>query len=120
MPLTPQIKWLFVSKKTTRHMRLHKEGVRENAQVMVHPSNSEAWKALNNFDIDFAGDVRNVCIGLATDGCMPYNMSAVSYSCWLIFATPYNLPHSLCMKYEYMFLSKQPWNMPQCDVEAFN
>jgi hypothetical protein len=27
MPLTPQMKWLFISKKTARHMRWHKEGV---------------------------------------------------------------------------------------------
>jgi hypothetical protein len=31
-------------------------------------------------------------------------MSTVSYSCWPVFAILYNLPPSLCMKYEYMFL----------------
>jgi hypothetical protein len=41
MPLTPRMKLLFLSKKTTRHMRWHKEGIRENDQVMVHPSDSE-------------------------------------------------------------------------------
>jgi hypothetical protein len=56
MPLTPQMKWLFISKKTDRHMRWHNEGVRENDQVMVHPSNSEAWKALDDFDPDFTRD----------------------------------------------------------------
>jgi hypothetical protein len=29
MPLTPRMKQLFISKKTARHMRWHKEGVRE-------------------------------------------------------------------------------------------
>jgi hypothetical protein len=85
-------------------MRWHKEGVCENDQVMVHPSDNEAWKALDDFDLDFARDVRNVCIRLVTDGFSPYNMSASSYSCWPIFAIPYNLPPALCMKYEYMFL----------------
>jgi hypothetical protein len=56
MPLTPRMKQLFISKKTARHMRWHKEGVRENDQVMVHPSDSEAWKALDNFDPDFTRD----------------------------------------------------------------
>jgi hypothetical protein len=42
MPLTLQIKELFLSNKTARHMRWHKEGVRENDQVMVHLSDSEA------------------------------------------------------------------------------
>jgi hypothetical protein len=104
MPLTPRMKRLFLSKKIARHMRWHKEGVSENDQVMVHPSDSEAWKALVDFDVDFVRDVRNVCIGLATDGFLPYNMSAASYPFWLVFAILYNLPPSLCMKYEYMFL----------------
>jgi hypothetical protein len=104
MPLTPRMKWLFLSKKTTRHMWWHKEGVRENNQVMMHPSDSEAWKALDDFDADFVRDARNVGIGLATDGFSLYNMSVASYSCWPIFVIPYNLPPSLCMKYEYMFL----------------
>jgi hypothetical protein len=104
MPLTPRMKWLFPSKKTARHVRWHKEGVCENDQVMVHPSDSEAWKALNDFDPDFARDAWNVRIGLVIDGFTLYNMSASSYSCWHVFAIPYNLPPALCMKYEYMFL----------------
>jgi hypothetical protein len=35
MPLTPEMKRLFISKKTARHMRWYKEGVRENDPVMV-------------------------------------------------------------------------------------
>ena len=104
MPLTPRMKRLFLSKKTARHMRWHKEGIRENDQVMVHPSDGEAWKALDNFDVDFTRDERNVHIELATDGLTPFNTSAASYSCWSVFAIPYNLPPSFCMKYEYMFL----------------
>jgi hypothetical protein len=64
MPLTSQMKWLFISKKTTRHMRWHNEGVRENDQVIVHPSDSEAWKTLDDFDPDFTRDAQNVRIGL--------------------------------------------------------
>jgi hypothetical protein len=75
------MKWLFISKKTARQMRWHKEGVRANDQVMVHLSDSKAWKALDDFDPDFARDAWNVHIGLATDGFTPYNTSASSYSC---------------------------------------
>jgi hypothetical protein len=98
------MKRLFISKKTARHMRWHKEGVRENNQVMVHPSDSEAWKSLDDFDADFTRDVWNVRIGLATDGFSPYNMSVASYSCSPAFAIPYNLPPALCIKYEYIFM----------------
>jgi hypothetical protein len=104
MPLTPWMKWLFISKKTARHMRWHKEGVRENDQVMVHSSDSEAWKTLDDFDADFVRDARNVCIGLMMDGFSLYNTSAALYSCWHVFAISYNLPPALCMEYEYMFL----------------
>jgi hypothetical protein len=86
------------------NMRWHKEGERENNNVMVYPSDGEAWKALDNFDPDFARDDRNVCIELATDGFTPFTESVASYSCWPVFAIPYNLPLTLCLKYEHMFL----------------
>jgi hypothetical protein len=98
------MKRLFISKKTARHMRWHKEGVHENDQVMVYPSDSEAWKALDDFDPDFIRDAQNVRIGLAIDGFTLYNMTTSSYSCCPVFAIPYNIPPALCMKYEYMFL----------------
>ena len=104
MPLTPRLKRLFLSKKTAKHMTWHKDGRHENDEVMVHPADSDAWRALDNFDPDFARDSRNVRIGLATDGFSPFNVTASSYSCWPVFAIPYNLPPSLCMKYESMFL----------------
>jgi hypothetical protein len=72
--------------------------------VMVHQSDSAAWKALDDFAADFASDVKNVPIGLATDEFSPYNTSAASYYCWPIFDILYNLPPSLCMKYEYIFM----------------
>lgn len=105
MPLTPRLKRLFLSKNTAQHMRWHKEGPRHNDPgTMVHPSDSDAWKALDDFDPDFASDARNVRIGLATDGFSPFNTTAASYSCWPVFAIPYNLPPALCMKYDFIFL----------------
>jgi hypothetical protein len=81
MPLTPQLKRMFLSERTTIHMRWHKDGERENKEVMVHPSDSDAWKALDNFDPEFTRDVRNVHIGLATDGFTPFGDNVASYSC---------------------------------------
>jgi hypothetical protein len=49
-------------------MRWNKEGVRENNQVMVHPFDGGACNTLDNFGVDFTRDVRNIRIGLATDG----------------------------------------------------
>jgi hypothetical protein len=70
----------------------------------VHPSDGEAWKVLDRFDADFVSDARNVHFGLMTYDFDPFSTNSASYSCWLIFAVPHNLPPSLYMKYEFMFL----------------
>jgi hypothetical protein len=95
LPLTPRVKRLFLSKKPDMHMRWHKEGVYENDEIMVHPSDGDAWKALDMFAPDLAAELRNVRTGIATDGFTPFGQMASSYSCWLIFVIPYNLPPSL-------------------------
>jgi hypothetical protein len=62
MPITPRLKQMFVSERTTIHMRWHKDGERQNKDVMVHPSDPHVWKVLDNFDPEFARDARNVRI----------------------------------------------------------
>jgi hypothetical protein len=59
---------------------------------------------LDRFDTDFASDKINVHFGLATDGFDPFSTNSTPYSCWPIFAVSYNLPPSLCMKFEFMYL----------------
>jgi hypothetical protein len=59
LPLTPLVKQLFLSKKIAMHKRWHK-GVRENDELRVHPSDGDAWKALDTFDLDFIAEPRNV------------------------------------------------------------
>jgi hypothetical protein len=103
-PITPHLNQLFISKKTTRHMMWHKEGIYENDGLMGHPSDGEAWKVLNRFDANFASDARNVRLGLAIDGFDPFSTNSTPYSYWPVFAMRYNLPPSLCMKFEFMFL----------------
>jgi hypothetical protein len=96
-PITPRLKWLFISNRTASHMRWHREGICENDGVMGHPLDCEAWKLLDRYDAHFASDARNVCFGLATDGFDPFSTNSTPYSCWLVFAMPYNLSPSLCM-----------------------
>jgi hypothetical protein len=82
MPIAPRLKCMFLSKRTMIYMWWHKDGEREFKEVMVHPSDSNAWKALDNFGPEFARDVRNVRIELAADGFTPFDDNAASYSCW--------------------------------------
>jgi hypothetical protein len=63
-----------------------------------HPADSEAWQTLDRFDPEFARDPRSVRLGLSTDGFQPHNNDSHSYSCWLVFVMPYNLPPDKCVK----------------------
>jgi hypothetical protein len=51
-------------------MRWHKEGVRENPNVMAHPAHTDAWKALDAFDSSFAHEGQ-VVINLPYGGAIP-------------------------------------------------
>jgi hypothetical protein len=64
-------------------MRWHKKGIRDNedADIMSHPADVEAWDALHRFDPEFARDPRSVRLGLSTDGFQPYNSDSIAYSC---------------------------------------
>jgi hypothetical protein len=95
---------LFISKINARHRRWHKEGIRENDGAMVHPLDGKTWKVLDRFDADFISDARNIHFRLATDGFDSFSTNSAPYSCWHVFAVLYNLPPSLCMKYEFTFL----------------
>ncbi|XP_019247927.1 PREDICTED: uncharacterized protein LOC109227279 isoform X2 [Nicotiana attenuata] len=102
-PLTPCLQRLYASNSTAKHMRWHFE--HEKDGVMRHCSDSPAWK---HFDVPyphFASEVRNVRLGLCTDGFNPFGQSGQQYSSWHVIITPYNLPPGMCMKDEYMFLS---------------
>jgi hypothetical protein len=71
---------------------------------MGHPSDGEAWNVLDRYDANFVSDARNIRLGLATDGFDLFSINSIPNSCWPIFAVPYNLPSSLCKKFEFMFL----------------
>ena len=68
----------------------HRE--RNNDGKMRHPRDGDAWKAFNNEFPDFAGEPRNVRLGLASDGFNPFGACNQKYSIWPIVLIPYNFP----------------------------
>jgi hypothetical protein len=66
----PRLKWLFLFEETTKQMRWHKEEKHdsEDANIMSHPVDGEAWQALDHFHPEFSRDTRSVCFGLSIDG----------------------------------------------------
>ncbi|KAL6206146.1 hypothetical protein ACLB2K_023395 [Fragaria x ananassa] len=53
----------------------------------------------------FASEVRNVRLGLSSDGFNPFGNMSFQYSVWPVILVPYNLPLWMCMKKEYNMLS---------------
>ncbi|KAJ7954436.1 Transposon protein, putative, CACTA, En/Spm sub-class [Quillaja saponaria] len=104
-PIIPRLQRLYMLDKIARHMRWHMEDVRCDLNLVTHPSDAEAWKKFDVSHSDFASEIRNVRLGLSTDGFNPFGNSSVPVTCWLVFITPYNLPPSMCMKRTSIFLT---------------
>jgi hypothetical protein len=77
----------------------------EDPDIMSHPADSDAWQALDRFDLEFASDLRSVRLGLSTDGFQPHSTNSHPYSCWPVFVMPYNLPPDKCLKGGFIFPS---------------
>jgi hypothetical protein len=90
-----------MSLRTAEHMTWHQSHHAADG-VMVHPSDSEAWKHFNSVNPHFSAESRNVRLGLYTDGFNPFGSFAASYSCWQVILTVYNLPPGMCMRPEFM------------------
>jgi hypothetical protein len=90
IPITPRLKRLFLCEEMVQQMRWHKEGIHdsEDADIMSHLADAEAWHALDHFDPEFAWDPRIVRLGLSMDGFQPYNSDSTAYFCWLVFMMP--------------------------------
>jgi len=102
--IIPRLKRLYSSMATAPHMRWHSENQRDPS-ILCHPSDGEAWKHFDRMHPEFSEDPRNVKLGLCADGFNPFGQYGKSFSCWLVILTPYNLPPSMCMKREFMFLT---------------
>jgi hypothetical protein len=59
IPMTPRQKWLFLCEEIAQQVRCHKERIRdrEDPDTMSHPTDVEAWHALDRFDPEFVRDL---------------------------------------------------------------
>jgi hypothetical protein len=103
-PITPRLQRLFMLPRTVEHMTWHQSHNTVDG-VIVHPSDSEAWKHFNSVHPRFSDESRNVHLGLCTDEFNPFGSFTAPYSCWPVILTVYNLPPGMCMRPEFMFLS---------------
>ncbi|KAL6179679.1 hypothetical protein ACLB2K_046351 [Fragaria x ananassa] len=89
-------------------MRWHAVREVHDEDLMVYPADGEAWKHIDREFPHFASEVRNVRLGLSSDGFNPFGTMSLSYSIWPVILVPYNLPPWMCMKKEYQILIPIP------------
>uniref|UniRef100_A0A1J3EA53 Transposase-associated domain-containing protein n=1 Tax=Noccaea caerulescens TaxID=107243 RepID=A0A1J3EA53_NOCCA len=104
LPITERLKRLYQSEMTSASMRWHAEHFTHHGEI-THPSDAKAWKHFQSVHPNFANESRNVYLGLCTDGFSPFGMSGRQYSLWPVILTPYNLPPTMCMQRELLFLT---------------
>ncbi|XP_063950089.1 uncharacterized protein LOC135152874 [Daucus carota subsp. sativus] len=104
-PLIPRLQRLYMSKHTSDHMRWYKNRDVKDGEIS-HPADGEEWKNFDRRYPSFAQEIRNIRLGLATDGFNPFGPTGKkTYSVWPIVVVVYNLPPSMCMKKPYMFMT---------------
>jgi hypothetical protein len=93
-----------MSLKTVEHMTRHYSHDMVD-EVMVHLSDSEAYKHFNRVHPHFSMESRNMYLGLCIDRLNPFGLFIVLYSYWSVLLTIYNLSLGMCKRLEIMFLS---------------
>ncbi|KAL1204280.1 hypothetical protein V5N11_002256 [Cardamine amara subsp. amara] len=79
LPITEMLKRLYQSERTAAAMRWHAEHSQTDGEIS-HPSDAKAWKHFQTLHSDFARNIRNVYLGLCTDGFSPFGISGRQYS----------------------------------------
>nr|XP_016483468.1 PREDICTED: uncharacterized protein LOC107804152 [Nicotiana tabacum] len=64
-----------------------------------------AWKSFDYQHPTFPAELRNVRLGLASDGFQPYGNMSTNHSIWPVVLVPYNLPPWDCMKNSYFMMT---------------
>ncbi|KAM0070264.1 putative Transposase-associated domain-containing protein [Helianthus debilis subsp. tardiflorus] len=103
MPIGPRLKMLYMSTKTAKNMTWHHDHKTKEGS-MAHPSDGKAWKHFDSVNPGFANEIRNVRLGLCTDGFNPNNSNSNPCSLWPVFLTIYNLPPWMSLKDTYIKL----------------
>ncbi|XP_074283417.1 uncharacterized protein LOC141607966 [Silene latifolia] len=115
LPIIPRLLRLFSIKSDAKHLRWHAEGRKKDGKLR-HPADSPQWEIIDDKYPEFKNEVRNLRLGLSTDGMNPFGSLSSLHSTWPVLLVIYNLPPWLTMKRKYIMLSllisgpKQPGN----------
>ena len=116
-PIIPRFKRLFLAKSTTTDLRWHATSSKI-PDVLRHPSDSPAWKAIDDRFPEIGNDPRNLRLAISTDG-VDVNRGNRNHSVWPVLAVIYNLPPWLCVKRKFIMLSLLISGAPGKDIDVF-
>ncbi|KAK9050970.1 hypothetical protein SSX86_027595 [Deinandra increscens subsp. villosa] len=116
-PIIPRLKRLFQVKTTAEDLRWHATSSKTPG-VLRHPSDSPAWKAIDDKYPEIADDPRSLRLGISTDG-VDVNRGNRNHSVWPVLSVIYNLPPWLCMKRKFIMLSLLISGAPGNDIDVF-
>ncbi|XP_019086325.1 PREDICTED: uncharacterized protein LOC109126887 [Camelina sativa] len=95
---------MFKSKRLAEDLRWHFTNASEDC-TMWHPVDSLTWIQVNDKWPEFAGDARNLRLGISTDGMNPFAIQNTKYRTWPVFLVNYNMAPTECIKQENIMLS---------------
>ncbi|KAL6558824.1 hypothetical protein OROMI_019174 [Orobanche minor] len=116
-PLIPRLKRLYKMKSISKDLIWHSTSYKKPG-VLRHPSDSPAWKAIDDRFPEIASDPRNLRLGISTDG-VDINRGNRNHSVWPVLTVIYNLPPWLCMKRKFIMLSLLISGTPGNDIDVF-
>jgi hypothetical protein len=120
LPIIPRFKRLFANKENAKNLRWHAD-VRKDDGLLRHPADSPQWRNIDTMYSSFGEEIRNLRLGLCTDGINPFGNLSSQHSTWPVLLVIYNLPPYLSMKRKYIMLSlmisgpRQPGN----DIDVY-
>ncbi|XP_071700545.1 uncharacterized protein [Rutidosis leptorrhynchoides] len=108
------------SAKDAKLLRWHAEERKKDGKLR-HVADSSQWRNIDNVYTEFGQEVRNIRLGLSSDGINPFRNMSSRHSTWPVLLCVYNHPPWLCMKRKYIMMSlliqgpKQPGN----DIDVY-
>ncbi|XP_010451613.1 PREDICTED: uncharacterized protein LOC104733759 [Camelina sativa] len=116
-PIKDRFRRMFRSKRLAEDLCWHFTNASEDG-TMRHLVDSLTWIQVNDKWPEFAGDARNLRLGISTDGMNPFAIQNTKYSTWPVFLVNYNMAPTECMKEENIMLIPGP-TAPSNNIDIY-
>ncbi|GJT54058.1 putative transposase-associated domain-containing protein [Tanacetum coccineum] len=116
-PIIPRLQRLFKIQSISEDLRWHATW-RITDGVLHHPTDSQAWRTIDEKFPKIAKDPRNLWLGISANG-VDVNTGNRHHSVWPVLTVIDNLPPWLYMKRKFIMLSVLLSRYPGNDIDVF-